>query len=168
MHASIINSQLMEVKQGLLDGVIWAAYAQPMVNDTAGFAKRFSELRGGMSLQALSEAIERKTGKRVTAQAMHKWEQGGGITDDSLKLVADFYGVTLAWLRYGIGPTSPFHLEDALRPLSADSRQQVFDFIQYKIEKAEGMITSDTAAVYHRMIEKIRHDMDDKKNGLAQ
>ena len=136
-----------------------------MVNDEAGFSKRFIDLRGGMSLQALSEAIERKTGERISAQAMHKWEQGGGITDHWLNLIADFFGVSVVWLRYGLGPQSTMSLDVAVKALPRDSQQQVLDFITYKIDKAEGLIASDLVADYHRMIENIRRDMEKKKNG---
>ena len=72
-----------------------------MERKESGFATRFEILRGGRSLQALSDDIKKATGKRITPQAMHKWLQGGGVKKEHLELLARYFNVTEAWLVYG-------------------------------------------------------------------
>src|SRR3954469_6039917 len=106
----IINSEFMHVNPTLLDAVLSRLNNQPMVEKTdvettEGFGKRFEDLRTGMSYQALADAIQRKTGIRISAQAMHKWSKGGGIEPKQVQLLAEFWGVSAAWLpRGGGGP----------------------------------------------------------------
>lgn len=150
----------MRVNPSLLDGRFPMVKNQPMVEKVETFGERFDRLRGGMSYQALSDAIYRKTGLRVSAQGMHKWSKGGGIEQDKLKLLAEFFGVTEAWLMYGESPAPT--LDEAVGALPDESRQEVLDFIRYKFTRAEGLLASDVAGDYHAMIDRIRKDMDDR------
>lgn len=155
-----INSRLMRVNSSLLDTTLGTMKNQPMVEKVETFGERFDKLRGGMSYQALSDAIYRKTQLRVSPQAMHKWSKGGGIEQDKLKLLAEFFGVTEAWLMYGESP--PPTLDEAVGALPDESRQEVLDFIRYKYSRAEGLVASDIAGDYHAMIDRIRKDMDER------
>lgn len=142
------------------------AYNQPMVEESGTFAERFEKLRGALSYGRLSELIEERTGHRISGQAMHKWVKAdGGITLENARVIAEFFGVTPAWLLFGEGP-GPQHpdLADIIRGLPDDNPQQVLDFISYKIERAEGVIATDKMADYMKMIEGIRADMDRRKN----
>lgn len=73
------------------------------------FAARFETLRAGRSLKALAADIQRETGRRITAQAMHKWLQGGGVTLEHIEILARYFRVTRAWLLWGDEP----HVDDA-------------------------------------------------------
>lgn len=150
----------MPVNSSLLDAASVTVKNQPMVEKVETFAERFDKLRGGMSYQALSDAIYRKTDLRVSAQGMHKWSKGGGIEQDKLKLLAEFFGVSEAWLMYGESPAPT--LDEAVGALPDVSRQEVLDFIRYKYSRAEGLIASDIAGDYHAMIDRIRKDMDER------
>jgi hypothetical protein len=68
------------------------------------FAERFETLRVGRSLKALAADIQRETGRRITAQAMHKWLQGGGVTLEHIDVLARYFRVTRAWLLWGEEP----------------------------------------------------------------
>lgn len=104
-------------------------------NKTETFPDRFERLRGGMSYQALSDGIYRKTGMRISPQAMHKWSRGGGIDQDTAKLVAEFFGVHEAWLLFGTGPESILSLEHVLDALPDPAHERTVDFIKYQIER---------------------------------
>ena len=162
--AGSINHEFTSVNLSLLDERERRSENQPMVEKTETFAVRFDRLRGGMSYQALSEAIERKTGVRITPQAMHKWSQGGDIAKENLKIVAEFFGVTEAHLLYGVGPETGTSLEDAVNALPAQARQEVLDFIRYKIERADTrLFTGEQVATYLTMIDRLVVDRTTKK-----
>jgi len=130
-----------------------------MVEKTQTFAERFEQLRAGMAYQALAEAIFRKTGKKISAQALNKWSKGGGVGLENVTAAAEFFGVDEAWLMYGTGDPAAPSLQQVVDALPADDSQQVLDFVEYKIAKAEGLIASDSAGDYMKMIAKIREDM---------
>ena len=155
MGCSVSTYRLIKVNPVLLDRKIALANNQPMVEKTETFSDRFEQLRAGMSYQALSDAISRKSGIRISAQAMHKWSKGGGIEQDKLKLVAEFFGVNEAWLMYGSGPL----LQQAVGALSENDQQQVLDFIEYKIARTEALVANDRSVDYMKMISRIREDM---------
>lgn len=134
-----------------------------MVEDQSGFAQRFEALRGGMSYQALSEAIERKTGKRISAQGMHKWSAGGKIAPKNAEVIAHFFGVSAIWLLYGIGPKSSGTIDEAIQELPDEAQQQVLDFIEYKFVKSDGLIGGEKLTHYMKMIEGFRRDMEQRK-----
>lgn len=127
------------------------------------FAVRFERLRGGMSLQALSEAIERKAGVQISAQAMHKWTQGGNISPENAKVIAEFFGVTEPYLIYGAGPMSATSLEQAIRSLPAESGQQTLDFVKYQLDRSRELFTNDHFSEYMAMIDRLISDMKSKQ-----
>lgn len=100
------------------------------------FADRFERLRGGMSYQALSDGIARKTGVRISPQALHKWSHGGNIDQDNVKLVAEFFGVNEAWLIYGTGAESKLSLDEVVNALPPAEAEKTVDFIKYQLERA--------------------------------
>lgn len=114
------------------------AETQPMVdkNKTDTMAERFEHLRGGMSYEALSDAIYRKTGVRISAQAMHKWSKGGNIDPKNVPAVCEFFGVNDAWFVYGSGPESKLSLEEVVNALPDPAREKTMDFIRYQIERS--------------------------------
>lgn len=132
-----------------------------MVEKTETFADRFIQLKGPRSYEALADEIEHATGVRISPQAMHKWgAQNGGITLENARVVAAFFRVSPAWLLFGEGPQDRReHLETVLQELSDESRQQVFDFISYKFEKADGLFASDKLGDYLGMIRRIKDDI---------
>lgn len=75
------------------------------------FSERLNALKGDLSYHELARRMQ-KAGLKVTAQGLHKWVQGGGISADNLKDVAKFFGVSPAHLYFGeIGES-----EDKLTP----------------------------------------------------
>ena len=154
----------MNVNCTVMDGWMRDPENYLMVDSDATFAARFARLRGSTSFESLSEAIYRRYGKRISAPAMHKWAQGGGITVDNLRILADHFGVSPAWLMLGEGSMhGPVSLEHVLHALPDNNGPQVLDFIRYKIERAEGMIASDRLGEYMKMIDTIRQDMERRR-----
>ena len=149
----------MPVNFDLLDEGKSRAENQLMVEKTEDFVQRFERLRGGMSFEALSQAIERKTGQRISAQSMHKWTKGGNIKPENLKAVCQFFGVTELYMLHGMGPMSERTLEDAIRALPAETGQQTLDFVEYQIGRARELFASDRFADYMVMINRLKEDM---------
>lgn len=137
-HARSINRRLMIVNPQLLDAPKTGRETQPMVdkNKTESFAARFERLRGGMSYEALSEAIKRKTGVQISAQAMHKWSRGGNIDQKNIKPVCEFFGVEESWLMYGTGQESKLSLDELVNALPEAEREKTVDFIRYQVERS--------------------------------
>jgi Tfp pilus assembly protein PilV len=128
----------MRVNPRLLDDGRKRVETQPMVDKSREetFADRFERLRGGMSYEALSEAIHRKTGVQISAQALHKWSKGGKADAANLKAVADFFGVNEAWLSYGTGRDSQLSLDEVINALPPTEAEKTVDFIKYQLERA--------------------------------
>lgn len=66
----------------------------------ATFADRFVALKGEESYQSLAANLRRK-GFDISAQALHKYAHGGGISADSLQQLATYFGVPPAELFFG-------------------------------------------------------------------
>jgi len=164
MHSGIINRQLINVNHEVMDPVKERPDNQPMVEKTGTFADRFERLRGGMAYQALSDAIYRKTGIRISPQGMHKWSKGGAITPENLRVLSEFFGVREGWLLFGEGPEqAESSLNELVGALPDDSAQQVLDFIRYKIERADSLVASERLSHYLAMIDDIKKDMAERK-----
>jgi hypothetical protein len=75
------------------------------------FAERLTALKGDTSFHELARQMQ-KAGIKVTAQGLHKWVNGGGISAENLKDVARYFKVSPAHLYFGeLGET-----EDQLTP----------------------------------------------------
>jgi len=153
------------VKRHEMDSFRAAANNQLMIDNKETLAQRLDSLRAGMTYAALAEAIERKTGLLITAQTVHNWCSGKtDITEDKLKVVAEFFGVSASWLRYGEGSmTERNALETAITALPEDDRQQVLDFVRYKIERADTLFASEKASSYLAMIDRLVEDMKKRR-----
>lgn len=138
---------------------------QVMIESQNTFGERFNSLRGKMSYQALSDAIFTRFGVRITAQAMFLWvKKNGKITEENIKVIADFFNVREAWLRYGDGDKGcECELQGVIGALPQESQQQVFDFIQYKFERGGQLFAKQTLGDYLAMIDKIKHDLAAKR-----
>lgn len=148
-----------------MDAPCWGRNNYAMVKSTTTFAQRFQELRAGRTYAALADDLKKSAGIEVTAQTLHNWASGKtDITEDNLAALAAYYRVRPSWLRYGEGPREPEpRLEDVLSGLPDEERQQVFDFVRYKIERADAVIAKERMASYLTMIDRIRADMKNKK-----
>lgn len=135
-----------------------------MVEKQGDFGTRFEELRDGMSYQDLSDAIFARAEVRITPQAMHKWvKQGGGITPDNARVVAEYFGVSPGWLLFGEGPEPQPRIRHILEDLPPENSQQSLDFIEYQLGRAGKFIAAEKMAHYMTMIEGIRQDLAKRK-----
>ena len=64
------------------------------------FAERLTALKGDESYHELARKMQ-AAGLNVSAQGIHKWTHGGGISADNLKDVARYFGVSPAYLYFG-------------------------------------------------------------------
>ena len=98
----------------------------------------------------------------VTPGAARKWLLGIGMPElDMAVQIAQAAHVNVLWLLQGAGPkrgeafdTEPGELLDAVQQLPDDDGQQVFDFIRYKIERADGWFASEKLAHYMVMLDR--------------
>lgn len=145
-----------------------ASYTQEMVENQGDFGERFEKLRLGRSYQDLSDAIFESTKIRITPQAMHKWvKQGGGITADNARVVADSFEVSPGWLLFGEGEAPAPKLGDVVLDLPGDKPQQTLDFIEYQIQAGSKFIASEKLASYMTMIDRIRKDLKKRRGGKS-
>lgn len=138
--------------------------AQPDVK--CAFAMRLDEVCDDLELPRTGRqtAMARRFG--VTAGAARKWLLGVGMPElDKAIEIANAARVNVTWLLQGTGPkrgdevdTTPGELIDAVQRLPDPDGQQVFDFIRYKIERADGWFASERLAHYMAMLDKFAKD----------
>lgn len=127
------------------------------------FAGRLHELCDDMDLprgRGRQSALAAKFG--VSPNAARKWLLGLGMPELDLAIrLASAAHANVLWLLQGVGPkrgdafdTTPGELLDAVQQLPPDDGQQVFDFIRYKIERADGWFASEKLAHYMAMLDK--------------
>lgn len=100
---------------------------------------------------------------RVSPNAARKWLLGQGMPELDMAIrIANWAEVNVLWLLQGTGPKrgdkvdpAPAELLDAVQHLPADDGQQVFDFIRYKIERAEGWFAGDRVGRYVALLDKL-------------
>lgn len=156
----------MIVNRWLVDATLVRLETQPVVDKdkTKTFAERFEQLRGGMSYEALAAGIARKTGVRISPQALHKWSKGGAADPKNIKATADFFGVNEAWLAYGTGPETAMQLEDVIDALPESKRQQSLDFIRYQLTQGANELFAEPARVteYLKFIDRLIQSRKEK------
>ena len=129
----------------------------------ADFARRLHEVCDDLGLQrgrGRQTALARQFG--LTPNAARKWLLGLGMPErDTAIEIANAAHVNVLWLLQGAGPkrgeafdTAPGELLEAVQHLPANEGQQVFDFIRYKIERADGWFAAEKLASYMQMLDK--------------
>lgn len=58
---------------------------------------------------------------------------------------------------------NPNSMDSLISDLPISDQQQVLDFIEYRVEKSEGLIASEKMSRYVTMIEKLKRDLDERK-----
>lgn len=134
----------------------------PVTNVKAAFALRLAEVCDELKIPETGRqtALAKRFG--VTPGAARKWLLGIGMPElDMAVQIAQAAHVNVLWLLQGAGPkrgeafdTEPGELLDAVQQLPDDDGQQVFDFIRYKIERADGWFASDKLAHYMVMLDR--------------
>ena len=152
-------------------------YGLRVVNRSLPMPPGFPATIGGMKVETLADrlretfgndtggAVARKLalhGASVSYQAVHKWLNGGNVSDENLAAVAAAYGVSLAWLKYGEGDKRA-PIAEVMEALPPESQQQVLDFIEFQLNRPGLPLTPQSVARYLAMIDRIKQDMDTKK-----
>lgn len=102
----------------------------------------------------------------VSAAAVSQWETGDTKTlkSEYIFKVARALGKSAEWLVTGDGPEQPrTEIYDVIAGLPNSDSQQVIDFIQYRYDRAEGLIASEKLAHYLKMIEDFKQDLARRK-----
>lgn len=135
----------------------------PHTDVKADFARRLHDVCDDLGLvsgRGRQTALANHFG--LTPNAARKWLLGIGMPElDKAIEIANAARVNVLWLLQGAGPkrgeafdTAPGELLEAVQHLPANEGQQVFDFIRYKIERADGWYAADKLANYMLMLDK--------------
>lgn len=128
---------------------------------------RILEVIGDDSYEAAAARVQQRGGK-VSAPAMHKWVQGTGeITEPNIRAFCEAYGVSPAWVRYGVGERSANAKPrpGLVESLPKEVRGEAVDFIGYLLERKQPLMAREQVGRYVTMIEGIKKDMEEKRNG---
>lgn len=147
-----------ELKSSLVSAALQYGQNQVMLEqDTSelAIAARLTEAMNAARVTntALAEACD------VTVQAVGDWKRTGKIARDQLPTICATIKRSSDWLVTG-KPT----IEDLTAPMADDIRQEVFDFVLFKINQAPNPYADPKhARGYTDMIEKITRDMRGRK-----
>ena len=136
-----------------------------------GFASRLHELCSEKGLPARGRQSELARLLGVTQGATRKWLTGVGFPDmDKIIQICEWAGANVNWLVMGIGPkrsdvidTKTVILGEAIDSMRPEDRQQVLDFIGYKIERSGQFYAGEQLARYMKMIDAFKRDRDRMK-----
>jgi transcriptional regulator with XRE-family HTH domain len=128
-----------------------------------GFTQRLTEVCRDMNLPEHGQqtALARLLG--VTQGATKKWFNGEGYpTLDKIVAICDWANGNVNWLVMGYGPkrrdiidTKSIVLGETIENMAEDDRQQVLDFIGYKLERG-GMFAGEQLARYMKMLDAFK------------
>jgi hypothetical protein len=152
-------------------GNLWALSVPRMPQPTdlkLSFASRLHEICADMALpeHGRQSALGKLFG--VGPKAARKWLVGEGYPELELAIrIAQWGNVSFNWLMTGHGPKREGHadtkvvvLDEALDSMPEDDRQQVFDFIEYKIHRNENLFVGERLTRYMTMIDAFKRDRD--------
>jgi len=135
-----------------------------------GFASRLNEVCQDMGLPEHGRQTELAKVFHVGPKAARKWLVGEGYPEMDLCIsIAKWANVSFNWLMAGTGPKREGHadtkvvvLGEAIQALPQDDGQQVLDFIEYKLQRSEGLFVGERLARYLSMIDAFKKDRDGK------
>lgn len=128
--------------------------------ETLGDRIRQARIAAGLTQEQLGAVAG------ISGSAITQLENGETKTlkPENLFKIAKKLRKSAEWLVTGEGTELPREeIYDALAELPGNNPQTVLDFIQYRIEKAEGLIASDKIGRYMAMIEAFKNDLDKRK-----
>lgn len=136
-----------------------------MLESMTTIASRLRELREarGLTQSELARAVG------MTPQAINLLESGTSKAPNPANLfaLADALKVSARELVFGPQQEKPDPdraLAHIINTMAEEPRQEVLDFIQYKIERTGALSTKDQIADYLRMIDSLKKDMDAKRD----
>lgn len=135
---------------------------------TNGFVARLREVCNDMQLPEHGRQTMLAKRFGVTQGATKKWLNGEGFPNmDKIVAICEWADVNVNWLVMGTGPKKTggadiktVVLGEALQALPDQDRQQVMDFIGYKIERADGLFVGERLARYMTMLDAFKADRD--------
>ncbi len=110
------------------------------IDEKSAFSDRLCQALGRVGVSMVSPTLvarefnKRYSGNPVTTQAVRKWLAGEAIpSQDKVRVLAEWLKVSLQWLRFGDGETTPASgegsLEEAFARLSPRHREMVREMV---------------------------------------
>jgi len=114
----------------------------------------------GLTQAQLGEAVG------VSRAAVAQWESGDtkSLSSENIFRAGRALRKSPEWLVTGLeNERQTENLFDILADLPTNDQQQILDYMQYRIDKTEGLIASDKMAHYTAMIEDFKRDLKKRK-----
>lgn len=116
-----------------------------------------------LSYGALAADIYTKTGRRITAQSLHKWAHGKSYpTEANLEVLANYSGRSAVWWRYGLeadAAQNALRIGGVITSLPDPLRDQVIDYLRYKVASSAEFLASEQIAEYVTTIDDTLHGL---------
>jgi len=128
--------------------------------ETMGDRIQQARLAAGLTQSELGAAAG------ISSSAISQIESGESknLKPENLFKIAKKLHKSAEWLVTGEGTQLPREeIYDALSDLPNDDPQNALDFIQYRIEKADGLMTSEKIGRYVKMIEAFKIYLENRK-----
>jgi len=108
----------------------------------------------------------------VTPKGARKWLVGAGYPDMAMAVrIANAARVNVNWLLQGLGPKRGEHYDlrtvtitEGIEELPSEDRKQVFEFIRYKFDKADGWFAEEKLARYMTVLDQLAKASTGKPN----
>lgn len=135
------------------------------------FAARLREICDDMGVPERGRQTELGRLFNVSPKAARKWLVGDGFPEIHMAIsIARWADVSFDWLMTGVGIKKPgltstkhIVLNEAIDSMPIDDRQQVLDFILYKIERNDALFRGDRLTRYLTMIDAFKKDRESKR-----
>ncbi len=129
-------------------------------DERSGFAARLSEVCDDMKMPSRGRQTRLAEAFKVTPKAARKWLTGQGLPElEMVVRIAKWGHVHMDWLLTGRGPkrgnlvdTKDLALGEMVKGLPAATREEIADYLSYKIERGVPSLAQEERARYLQVI----------------
>ena len=126
--------------------------------------ERFVQLLEEFEMSAY--AVSKATG--VTQSTLSAWKHGGKLRSGTLKIIADFFGVSAEWLRGDVDERTKIRAVEAQELINED--EELTDFLELLVKRPECRMlfslsknaTKEDVEFVVKMLEELRNRSNDE------